>query len=125
MGGRSRPRRPGRGSRASWESRAGTRPGGGRGGIEAEALHILGTIHGRADAGDAGRAHHERVLALASELGVRPLIAHCHLSLRKLYGRTGDRTKAQAHLGSATVMYREMEMSVYLTQAEAALGEAA
>ena len=33
-------------------------------------------------------------LALANELGMRPLVAHCHLGLGKLYRRTGEHVKA-------------------------------
>ena len=49
---------------------------------------------------------------------MRPLVAHCHLGLGKLYRRTGDRAKAQEHLTTATTMYREMDMGFWLAQAE-------
>ena len=45
---------------------------------------------------------------------MRPLIAHCHLGLGKLYGRTGKREQAQEHLTTATAMYREMKMTHWL-----------
>jgi hypothetical protein len=47
-------------------------------------------------------------LALGDELGMCPLIAHCHLGLGKLYGRTGKREQAQERLATARTMYREM-----------------
>ena len=50
---------------------------------------------------------------------MRPLVAHCHLGLGKLYRRTGDRAKAQEHLTTAATMYREMGMSFWLEKAEA------
>ena len=53
---------------------------------------------------------------------MRPLVAHCHLGLGKLYRRTGDRAKAQEHLTTATTMYREMGMSFWLEKADAELG---
>jgi hypothetical protein len=59
---------------------------------------------------------------LASELGARPLIAHCHLGLGKLYRRTGQRDQAREHLGIATTMYREMGMTYWLEQAETEMG---
>ena len=37
------------------------------------------------------QGHYREALALAGELGMRPLVAHCHLGLGKLYRRTGDR----------------------------------
>jgi len=45
---------------------------------------------------------------------MRPLVAHCHLGLGRLYRRTGDATKAQAPLATAATMYREMGMSFWL-----------
>jgi hypothetical protein len=48
---------------------------------------------------------------------MRPLVAHCHLGLGKLYRRTGSQELAQEHLGSATAMYREMGMRFWLEQA--------
>ena len=56
---------------------------------------------------------------------MRPLIAHCHLGLGKLYHRTDKREQAQEHLTTATTMYREMDMHFYLAQAEAAMRELA
>ena len=50
---------------------------------------------------------------------MRPLVAHCHLGLGKLYRRTGKREQAQEHLTTATTMYREMDMTFWLEQAEA------
>ena len=58
-------------------------------------------------------------MALAEELGMRPLVAHCHLGLGKLYRRTGQQEQAQEHLTTATTMYREMDMRFWLEQAEA------
>ena len=65
-------------------------------------------------AGDAYR----QALALATELGMRPLVAHCHLGLGKLCRRTGKREQAHEHLATATTMYREMDMRFWLEQAE-------
>jgi hypothetical protein len=50
---------------------------------------------------------------------MRPLAAHCHLGLGKLYRRTGKREQAQEHLTTATTMYREMGMTYWLETAEA------
>jgi hypothetical protein len=49
---------------------------------------------------------------------MRPLIAHCHLGLGKLYRRTGQREQAHEHLTIATTLYREMDMQFWLEQAE-------
>jgi hypothetical protein len=58
-------------------------------------------------------------LALAGELGMRPLLAHCHVGLGKLYRRTDKRDDAREHLTTATTMYREMGMTYWVEQAEA------
>ena len=47
-------------------------------------------------------------------------MANDHLGLGKLYRRTGQREQAQEHLTNATTMYREMGMTYWLEQAEAA-----
>jgi hypothetical protein len=65
--------------------------------------------------------HFHQALALAEPRGMRPLVAHCHLGLGKLYRRTGDRQQAREHLITATTMYREMDMRFWLEQAEAEL----
>jgi hypothetical protein len=62
-----------------------------------------------------------RARTLADELGMRPLVAHCHLGLGKLYRRARQRNQAQGHLTTATTMYREMDMRFWLGQAEATL----
>jgi hypothetical protein len=51
---------------------------------------------------------------------LRPLGAHCHLGLGKLYRRTGDGVKAQERLTTARAMYREMGMAFWLEKAEMA-----
>lgn len=52
---------------------------------------------------------------------MRPLQAHCHLGLGTLYARTGEREQAQAELSTAIDLYRAMDMTFWLPQAEAAL----
>jgi hypothetical protein len=61
-------------------------------------------------------------MTLAGELGMRPLVAHCHFGLGTICRRTGDRVKADEHLVSASTMYREMGMTFWLEKAEAVLG---
>jgi class 3 adenylate cyclase/tetratricopeptide (TPR) repeat protein len=96
-------------------------------GYRAHALHLLGDIGTHPERFDApsGEAHYRKALALAEPRGMRPLLAHCHLGLAKLYRRTGKRQEAQEHLATATTMYREMDMRFYLEQAEAAMREMA
>jgi class 3 adenylate cyclase/tetratricopeptide (TPR) repeat protein len=93
-------------------------------GFAAHALHLLGDIATHPDRFDAerGEAHYRQALALAEPRGMRPLVAHCHLGLGKLYARTNKREQAQEHLSTATTMYREMDMRFWREQAEAEMG---
>jgi tetratricopeptide (TPR) repeat protein len=63
-------------------------------------------------------------LPLADELGMRPLQAHCHHGLGTLYIKTGQREQARPELDAAIDLYRAMEMTFWLPQAEAALVQA-
>ncbi len=94
-------------------------------GEEALALHQLGVVHAHADPPDAVQAetHYQQALTLAEELGMRPLVAHCHLGLGTLYAATGQREQARAALSTAMEMYRAMDMTFWLPQAEAALAQ--
>jgi class 3 adenylate cyclase/tetratricopeptide (TPR) repeat protein len=94
--------------------------GRGERGNEAWALRLLGDIashHGRPDVTMAA-AHYDAAMSLASELEMRPLVAHCHLGLGRLYRRTGHPEQAQEHLTTATAMYREMGMTYWLEKLE-------
>jgi len=90
-------------------------------GHEVYALRLLGEVAARRDPAHVqeAEAHYRAALGLADELSMRPLIAHCHLGLGKLYRRTGKREQAQEHLTAATTMYREMDMRFWLEKAEA------
>jgi tetratricopeptide (TPR) repeat protein len=94
-------------------------------GNEAHALYQLGAVHAHADPPDVAQAeaHYQQALALAEELGMRPLQAHCHLGLGQLYHQAGQREQARAALSAAIDLYRAMDMTFWLPQAEAALAQ--
>jgi transcriptional regulator with AAA-type ATPase domain/tetratricopeptide (TPR) repeat protein len=96
-----------------------------RQGDAAHARHLLGDIATHPDRFDAesAEAHYCKALALAEPRGMRPLIAHCHLGLGRLYRRTGQREQAHEHLTIATTLYREMDMQFWLDQAETEMKE--
>jgi tetratricopeptide (TPR) repeat protein len=93
--------------------------------LQAYALHLLGDIAARRQPSEAeqAEAYYRQALALAGELGMRPLQAHCHRGLGTLYAKTGQREQARAELAAAIALYRDMEMTFWLPQAEAALVE--
>jgi tetratricopeptide (TPR) repeat protein len=94
-------------------------------GEEALALHQLGVVHAHADPPDIvqAEAHYQQALALADELGMRPLVAHCHLGLGMLYVKLGSGEPARTALSTAIALYRAMDMTFWLPQAEAVLAQ--
>jgi tetratricopeptide (TPR) repeat protein len=91
----------------------------GRQGVMAHALHLRGDIATHSNSFDAeiGEAHYRQALALAEPRGMRPVVAHCHLGLSKLYERVGKQLQADEHFTTATTLYREMDMPFWLEQA--------
>ena len=94
-------------------------------GNEARALHQLGVVHAHADPPDAAQAeaYYQQALALAEELGMRPLAGPLPPRAGLLYGQTGQREQARAALTTAIDLYRAMDMTFWLPQAEAALAQ--
>jgi hypothetical protein len=54
---------------------------------------------------------------------MRPLLAHCHLGLGSLYAKMGHPEPARTALSSAITLYRAMDMTFWLPQAEAVLAQ--
>ncbi len=94
-------------------------------GHQAYALHLLGEIAARRDPLEVvlAEASYQQALALANELGMRPLLAHCYRGLGALYGRVGRGQQARAALSTAIELYRAMAMTFWLPQTEAALAQ--
>jgi hypothetical protein len=69
----------------------------------------------------AATSYYEEAEGLASELGMRPLVAHCHLGLGRLYRRTDRGQQGEERLATAMTLYREMGMTYWLEKAEAEL----
>ena len=92
---------------------------------EALALHQLGVVQAHADppAVAPAQASYQQALALAETLGMRPLQAHCHHGLGRLYGQTDRGEQARAALTIAMDLYRAMDMTFWLPQADAALAQ--
>jgi tetratricopeptide (TPR) repeat protein len=92
-------------------------------GEEAFALCQLGAVHAHTSPPDVSQAEacYREALTLAEALGMRPLQAHCHRGLGTLYATTGQREQAHAELSTAIDLYRAMDMTFWLPQAEAAL----
>jgi hypothetical protein len=93
---------------------------------QAYARRLLAEIAARRDPLDAAdaEARLRDALARAEELEMRPLQAHCHLGLSKLYRRLSRLDEAHAELSMAVAMLREMGMTFWLPEAEAELAQA-
>src|SRR5213082_316137 len=79
---------------------------------EALALRALAEIMARSDPSNAEFAlqHYEASLELAQGIGMRPLIAHGHVGLGKVYTRAGKLQHAAEQYALAATMYRELGM---------------
>jgi tetratricopeptide (TPR) repeat protein len=84
-------------------------------GFEAYALRLLGEVAARSGPQAEGNAIalFQKVVDLAGQLGMRPLVAHGHLGL----GRLGTRAQI-GHLREAARLFREMDMPLWHERAE-------
>jgi tetratricopeptide (TPR) repeat protein len=96
-------------------------------GLAAHTFHLLGDIASHPDGFDAesAEAHYARALALAEPRGMRPLVARCHLGRGTLYRKVGRREEARAALSRSAELFRDMDMTFWLSQAEAELAKTA
>jgi tetratricopeptide (TPR) repeat protein len=88
-------------------------------GLQAWALHLLGDVASRANPPDVEGAEdrYRQAMALAEGLGMRPLVGHCHLGLGRLLRDRGE-------VATAAEIFRSIEMTYWLRQAEAELAKA-
>jgi hypothetical protein len=94
-------------------------------GRQASAVRFLGdiTVRRNPPGGAPAGAPDDHARMLADDFGMRPLQAHGHRRLGTLCGRTGQREQARTALSTAVTMYRSMEMTFWLLEAEAALAQ--
>jgi hypothetical protein len=94
-------------------------------GRQAYALHLLGDIAARREPPEIALAEtfYQQALTLAEALGMRPLQAHCHHGLGTLYATAGQTVPACAELSAAIALYRALDMTFWLPQAEARLAQ--
>ncbi|MGH8071248.1 MAG: ATP-binding protein, partial [Candidatus Entotheonellia bacterium] len=94
-------------------------------GNQAWALRLLGEIHAHLDppAVESIEEYYRQALSLANQLDMRPLLAHCHRGLGLLYAKIGRPENARVELSAAIELYRAMQMTFWLPQAQAMLAE--
>ena len=93
------------------------------GGHQARALCLLGDIASQDGSLESGQAegYYRHGLMLADNLGMRPVLALCHLGLGKLYRSRGQRLGAEEHLGAAFSLFAEMDMRLWLVRSASEL----
>ena len=92
-------------------------------GFQAWTLRLLGDIYlaqGSSAFANAER-HYQECMALAQELGMRPLQALCHLGFGLLYDRTGRKDEARQALSTARALTNAMGMKFWSDRVETAL----
>jgi tetratricopeptide (TPR) repeat protein len=91
------------------------------------ALRLLGEIAAGGDKPTITEAetYYDQARALAEEFGMRPVVAHCHLGLGRLYRRSGESEPSGKHLDTAAAMYRDMDMGFWLERTQAEMSQPA
>lgn len=87
-------------------------------GTEAWVLRLLGMLAARRGPSGFQEAEsaYRQAQALATELGMLPLVAHCHLGLGTIYNQMRRAEQAQAQLTMAISMYRAMHMPFWVSR---------
>ncbi len=90
-------------------------------GASAWTQWLFGEIHSQSERQEQAEEHYRKAVRLASELGMAPLIAHCHFGIGKGLGRTKKVEAARDHLVEAARLYGTLEMPFWKNEAEALL----
>lgn len=90
-------------------------------GHEAYAHRLLGEIatHPEVSEAETAQRHYEAARSQAETLGMRPLVAHCHFGLGRLYRLEGRGGEGDAQIGTAVTMYQDLGMGHWQQQAAA------
>jgi tetratricopeptide (TPR) repeat protein len=83
-------------------------------GNEAWALKLIADVDLRNKELDNGEKHYCQAMSVANELGMKPLEAHCHAGLSRLFREGGYSERAELETSAAAVLYRQMEMGFWL-----------
>ena len=88
-------------------------------GKRAHTLRILADVHAAFGPSHFEQAedYYRRALLQARESGMRPLQAHCHLGLGVVHSRTERPEQAETELSRAIDLFRSMDMTFWLPQA--------
>jgi class 3 adenylate cyclase/tetratricopeptide (TPR) repeat protein len=87
-------------------------------GHEAWIRRLMAEIATRRGRLDEAVDQYTLAVTIAQELAMRPLAAHCHLGLGRVYQRAGQRTRAEEHLSRSRSMFEAMGMTNVRTHVE-------
>ena len=82
-------------------------------GFEAWALLVMAGIKNAAQQHEEAINWNQRALQQASDLSMRPLVAHCHLGLAESYLHLGNEKQAQFENETALEMYQSLGMTYW------------
>jgi tetratricopeptide (TPR) repeat protein len=94
-------------------------------GFEAWAMLIMGNIKAKAGRMEEAEEWYRRALQHASDLLMRPLVAHCHKGLGLVYLTSQRNNEALSELQTSAESYRSMGMDFWALQADSALAQIA
>jgi class 3 adenylate cyclase/tetratricopeptide (TPR) repeat protein len=89
-------------------------------GHEAAALRLLGDLAAAQEPPMLTTAteRYTAAVAIAEELGLRPLLARSHLGLGQIHRRGGQMPEAEEHLATAVVLFSDLGMRAWLDRTE-------
>jgi tetratricopeptide (TPR) repeat protein len=83
-------------------------------GFEAWAMLVMAGINYAAERFEEAKQWYRRALKQASDLSMRPLVAHCHKGLSNSYFCLGNEKEAQLESKIALETYRSLGMTYWL-----------
>ena len=75
---------------------------------------VMAGINDAAEQPQEATHWYQRALQQASDLSMRPLVAHCHKGLASSYLRLGKEKEAQLEKKTANDLYRSLGMAYWL-----------
>ena len=82
-------------------------------GFEAWAMRVMASVKNAAQRPEEAKNWYQRALKQASDLSMRPLVAHCHLGLADVHRHLGNEKQARLEKVSADEMYHSMGMTYW------------
>ena len=82
-------------------------------GFEAWAMLVMAGVKNSAKRPEEAKSGFQRALQQASDLSMRPLVAHCHLGHADSHLQLGNEKQAQIERETALEMYKSLGMTYW------------